>query len=462
MSSSSGFVLEDAVDSGPLIVVAPHSHMLVQLLRGLDRSFDVAVDGLTHEDSHLIHSLRRDAPIMEGGTGRRPRSVVICTGKTPVATLYSSYSLLESLGARFHLHGDVLPAPNASLTLPEPGFSRTFIPRFSRRGLQPFHDFPMGPDFWQPQFWRALATNMGKMKLNYWGFHTYPLGPSDTNPAIAEPLVWVGPTNGFNGTTGEVFPSAAYETSWYQTEDFFSSSLADPSTKIRGNVPGQQSVPTSAFCCGASLLFERDNYGSAAQAAIGFPRNATAAADVLNAASTLIRDAFAWATEYAGVQGAIGVEFPLQLPQRLVKRNVSLLAAYQGMFGRIVASKQNISTFWLWTTEDVEDHGTGKGLNQSNPMWAALISEIHIAQQALKNTRGATFNLGTNGWTVGPGDNATFFDKEIADGSFHIAAINGALGWLPPDPAFGEMDGSRATVIPWMEDDLSLAGAIRG
>jgi hypothetical protein len=27
----------------------------------------------------------------------------------------------------------------------------------------------MGPDFWQPEFWRALATNMAKLKFNFFG-----------------------------------------------------------------------------------------------------------------------------------------------------------------------------------------------------------------------------------------------------------------------------------------------------
>ena len=127
------------------------------------------------------------------------------------------------------------------------------------------------------------------------------------------------------------------------------------------------------------------------------------------------------------------------------------------MFGRIKASGIPLSTFWLWTNEGVENHGNGKGKPQSDPMWQELVQEIKIAQQAVKAV-GANFSLGTNGWTVGPGDNASFFDLEIADKDFKIASINGALGWLPPDPAFGSMTGSRAWVIPWMEDDLSLNG----
>ena len=84
------------------------------------------------------------------------------------------------------------------------------------------------------------------------------------------------------------------------------------------------------------------------------------------------------------------------------------------MFGRIKASGIPLSTFWLWTNEGVENHGNGKGKPQSDPMWQELVQEIKIAQQAVKAV-GANFSLGTNGWTVGPGDNASFFDLEIAD-----------------------------------------------
>ena len=38
------------------------------------------------------------------------------------------------------------------------------------------------------------------------------------------------------------------------------------------------------------------------------------------------------------------------------------------------------------------------------------MGEIEIAQKALKAV-GANFSLGTNGWCLGPGDNASFFDK---------------------------------------------------
>lgn len=117
------------------VVTATRHHPIHSALRLWDSSFATALDAAEHRDSHLLHSLR--AP-RGGGT------VVICTGASPRATLYAAYSLVEHLGVRFHLPGDVLPSPAANLALPPPGFSQPWTPRFTVRGLQPFHDFPMG------------------------------------------------------------------------------------------------------------------------------------------------------------------------------------------------------------------------------------------------------------------------------------------------------------------------------
>ena len=266
------------------------------------------------------------------------------------------------------------------------------------------------------------------------GFHTYPL---------AEPLVFVGNVSDFN-PGGEVLPSAAYETAWYMTEDFWTPG----STRIRGNIRGQQSVATSSFCCGASQPYERDCYGSAAQASTCFPTTPNASATVLNNAAELIKKAFDWSTAFAGVEAAVGVEMPLKYKFSGVQNNETLYQAYRGTFGRIVAAKQKIKTFWLWTTEGVENHGTGRGYNQSNSLWGKLLNEIDIAQAALKATPGANFSLGTNGWCLGPGDNASFFDQAVPDKTFSVAAISGLLGWQAPDPAFAQMAGARSIVIP--------------
>ena len=107
-------------------------------------------------DEHIVHSATLNG-----------RSITLCTGATPRATLYAVYTFLELLGARFYLHGDVLPYPNASLSFDGLN-SRLASPRFMTRGIQPFHDFPMGPDWWDASFWAATSTQMAKMKLNTW------------------------------------------------------------------------------------------------------------------------------------------------------------------------------------------------------------------------------------------------------------------------------------------------------
>lgn len=119
---------------GPQVVVATQGHPIHAMLGSLDGSHSAAMGALgTGSDHHLVRSLRLSR---RGSVG----PVVVCAGATPRATLYAAYSLLEHLGARFYLHGDVLPAPNAALQLPL-DLSRTFTPRFAVRGLNPFHDF---------------------------------------------------------------------------------------------------------------------------------------------------------------------------------------------------------------------------------------------------------------------------------------------------------------------------------
>jgi hypothetical protein len=62
-------------------------------------------------------------------------------------------------------------------------------PRFALRGLQPFHDFSVGPDWWNPQDYASALSQMAKLRMNFIGFHTYP----SWNPAAGpEANVWSG------------------------------------------------------------------------------------------------------------------------------------------------------------------------------------------------------------------------------------------------------------------------------
>ena len=132
-------------------------------------------------------------------TAATTTATLCLVGATPLATLYAAYELVSRMGAHFSLNGDALPPANADVRLPrfhlngsgttgdgDGGVGRTTgaggrnfgggglvaAPLYADRGLQPFHDFPMGPDWWQPEFWKALASQMAKLRFNFWGFHT--------------------------------------------------------------------------------------------------------------------------------------------------------------------------------------------------------------------------------------------------------------------------------------------------
>lgn len=67
-------------------------------------------------DSHVVHTLKSTASTTKGAAGvGGPGRVIVCVGATPRASLYAVYSLMELLGVRYYLHGDVLPSqPNAT------------------------------------------------------------------------------------------------------------------------------------------------------------------------------------------------------------------------------------------------------------------------------------------------------------------------------------------------------------
>jgi hypothetical protein len=402
-------------------------------------------------DAYLVRTLA-----LPSGSGGGAVAVTVATGATPRAALYAVYrGLLRPLGARFYLHGDVLPPPDAAATVgarladaSAPGALHVRgAPAFRWRGIQPFHDFPMGPDWWTLDDWRGLQTQLAKTGGNFVGLHTYPLG------GPTEPAVFVGAPGSFDPASGAVDPAHAYPSSWYLTQNF-----------SRGNLPGSVSRATGEYAAGAALLFPRDCYGSPAQADVCFPQSPGQAAGVLDAAAGLLRDALAWGRAAAGVGAAVGTEVPLVRPPGAA--NATLQQLYEGIFGRLVAAglagapDGDGLMYWLWTTEAVEDHSTGKGLPQSNPLWAQVAAEIAVAQAA-RDAVAPKLALGTNGWCLGPGDNASYLDAAVGggDASFVLASIDPLLGWAPVDPGYANVTRHAAMAIPWMEDDMGLAGS---
>ena len=362
------------------------------------------------------------------------RELTVCTARGAPGTLHAVYALLRSLGARFYLAGDALPPPAPGLALPPAGAPpHVAAPAFARRGLQPFADFPQGPDWWALDDYRAIATQMAKAGMNWWGFHQYSWHSSGP-----EPSVWVGAAGGFDPASGNVTLGGSYTSSWFLTEDF-----------PRGNLPGAVSRPTSDYAAGAAALFTRDCYGSPAQASECWPVTPAASAAVLNDAAALLEGAFSWAARM-GIESCLGIEVPLVLPPG---SNASLSEVYEGTFARMAAATPSVGCLWLWTTEAVEDHSNGRGLPQSNPLWAQLTAEVGVALAA-RDAVAPNLAIGMNGWCLGPGDNSSYFDKVIDDPRFSLSSIDGCLGWCHVDPNYANVTRHAATVIAWMEDDL--------
>lgn len=86
------------------------------------------------------------------------------------ATLYAAYTFAEQLGVRFYIHGDTLPTRNPQLQIPDLHINAS--PEFDIRGLQPFHDFASGPDWWSTDDYKAVIAQLAKLKMNFIGLHS--------------------------------------------------------------------------------------------------------------------------------------------------------------------------------------------------------------------------------------------------------------------------------------------------
>jgi hypothetical protein len=218
-------------------------------------------------------------------------------GADAQSVLYAAYSYLEALGFTFTSFGPTVPAPAALLRRGTPllplGFYQSDTPVFTTRGLQPFHDFAEGPDWWSEDEHKRVIESILSMKGNMIGFHTYPL---------QEPAVWVGLKEqvlpGGNVTGG------SYSTRWATTLE-------------EGQAWGYNAFPTSAMGFGAAQVYEHDCFGheSVSGNALLCPSPKTPADndELFNRVGLLWRAAFAHA-KALGVQTVLGTEIPLAMP----------------------------------------------------------------------------------------------------------------------------------------------------
>jgi hypothetical protein len=368
---------------------------------------------------------------LSSGDGKQ---ALLVAGGDPVGTLYGAYRLAEHWGVRFYLHGDVVPDERMKADLALPTLDERGEPLFKTRGIQPFHDFPEGPDWWNADDYKAIIAQLPKLRMNFIGLHTYPQG--GVGP---EPTVWIGLKEDVNadGTVRLSSPSSYMNT-------------------LRGNW-GYTAKKTSDFSFGTAQLFERDDYGPEVMSgAMPVPKTPQDRNAVFNRTGRMLKEAFEFA-HTLGVQTCVGTETPLTIPD-VVKQNIKskgkdpndlavVRELYEGMFQRI-AKAYPIDYYWFWTPE------SWTWGNPKDREVQATIDDLKAAIEAVKNAK-SPFILATCGWVLGPPKDRALFDNMLPK-EMPMSCINRNVGFAPVETGFARVEGRPEWAIPWMEDDPAL------
>jgi len=350
------------------------------------------------------------------------------SGGDDIGLLYGAYRFAEKLGVRFCLHGDVIPDERLAAI---PDIEEAGKPIFALRGVNPWGAHAFGIDAWGTDDYKAVITQMAKMRMNFIGMHCYPEG----HP-YAEPTVWHGLTGDFDPATGMV--SKSYVTRYFNT-------LLSPAW---GNY---QAKKTSEYSFGGARLFDDDAWAPEVfRGHTPQPASVEDCNDVFNRMGAQLGEAFRLARAL-GVKTCLGTETPLIAPKALAERSNEAQAIYEGTFRRIMATHP-LDYFWLWTPEGWTWEGN------KPEQYTATVADINQAIKALKNVK-APFQLATCGWVLGPAHDRAAFDRDMSE-DIPMSAISRGLGTAEVDPAFGRISGRDKWAIPWLEGDggQGLAG----
>jgi hypothetical protein len=361
-------------------------------------------------------------------------------GGDEVGVLYGAYRFAEKLGIRFGLDEDVVPDERLAGDWSE--LNETGKPRFALRGLQPFHDFSVGPDWWNLEDYQSVLSQMAKLRMNLIGFHTYP----SWNPAAGpEANVWIGLPEDVDKRGNVRF---GYE--------------AGVVTTRRGWAVTP--FPTSNYASGAGLLFESDDYGPDFMLdCLDWPRTPEAGAAMFNRYGDFQQQAFKHARRL-GIKTCVGTEMPLGVPKALAARLEAkgmkpqdpavIQRLYEGTFLRLMR-KMPVDYYWLWVAEvwlGMEPGSSGWEITST----ANVEREPHLIEAAAKSVK-APFGFATCGWRLGTRDDALWMDKRTPK-TWAASSINTSLGRDPVEKAYGAMPDRPKWVIGWAEDD-DTAGA---
>ena len=414
-------VQADAIDSQDFdgVVLGRKDRPAVRQF-AVDGGLGDAIAGLQQQE-YLIKTIQRN--------GRR---CTLVAGGDEIAVLHGAYRLAEHLGVRFYLHGDVVPDDRVKLELPI--IDERGKPLFELRGIQPFHDFPEGPDWWDLDDYKAIISQLPKLRMNFIGLHTYPecsVGP--------EPTVWIGLPEDMrdDGEASFSYPSRHF-------------------TTLNGRW-GYLPKKTSDYACGAAAMFERDAYG--ARVMIGrspWPATPRECNQLFDRFGHLLGEAFTHARAL-GVKTCVGTEIPLITPKSVMERIKAagrdpadagvIRDLYRGVFRRI-SRTYPLDYYWFWTRES----WTWRGVTEEKV--EQTLQHFRLAIEAADQVK-APFTLATCGWVLGPQQDRALFDNELPK-SMPMSCINRQVGRSPVEPGFARIAGRPQWAIPWLEDDSNM------
>ncbi|MFH0990551.1 MAG: malectin domain-containing carbohydrate-binding protein [bacterium] len=430
----------DSTDNGPVAIICPtNSSANVKLAAKEIRRYVYLRTGLVLPITESAHGqiivLKTDNSLesqeyrlqTEGNT-------LTIAGGSDVSVLYGAYRFIEHLGVRFYLHGDVIPDEQLQ-DWQLPKLNETAKPFFSTRGIQPFHDFAEGPDWWNQDDYLAYVAQLAKMRMNFLGLHTYPQG--GVGP---EPLVWIGLPQDVNPDGTVKFSYWSY---WHST--------------ARQGTWGYASMKTSDFIGGAAQLFPRDDYGpDVMKGLMPKPTSVEQCNELFNRVGKQMYVVFTEAKKL-GVKTCIGTETPITIPDALSERLKRLgkdpedskvvRELYTGMFKRIMAAMP-ADYYWLWTPEEWTWGGN------KPEQFEATKKDILTAYEVLKD-QGKSMQLATSGWVLGPQHDRAALDAFLSK-DCPMSCINREVGHSSVEYAFANLKDRPKWSIPWMENDPNL------
>jgi len=368
------------------------------------------------------------------------RPIVLVAGGDAVGTLYGAYRLAEHLGVRFYLHGDVIPDRQMALELPT--VDEWGKPLFDRRGIQPFHDFPEGPDWWNTDDYKMVLAQLPKLRMNFFGLHTYPEGR--VGP---EPTVWIG-------RPADVDPEGRVRFS-YPSRHFTTRNQPSPG---QGPAWGYQPIKTRDYRFGAAEIFDRDDYAADYMQGMSAwtEMSPEACNELFERMGSVLREAFTFAGRL-GIKTCLGTETPLVIPTPVNGRLVAagkdpadpavVQELYEGIFRRIMKTHP-LDYYWFWTPEN----WTWRPVNQKQI--EATMADFRAAMAAAEKVH-VPFTLATCGWVLGPQQDRALFDNTLPK-TMPMSCINRNVGHDPVEPGFAAVRGRPQWAIPWLEDDPAM------